>query len=165
MQEHSLPSIDNPEQYLVMPPLLGKRKFLEQLGTRFSIRPGRTKRRNLRFFDTFEWSLYESGLVLTKENNRVLVQEIHEIISSCSIAETKIDGELPRFWWDFPDSDPKVILGPKLKLRALIDAAEIVLRIRMIEIKNEDDKTVARLQSAQLSRIDQKINQSFLKFV
>ena len=76
-------------------------------------------RRTVRYFDTFDWRLYQKGLALIQAGNAVYLQRIS-------------DGEYPlrdqiemkqhiegRFWWMFPEGELRDTLRGALSVRAL----------------------------------------------
>lgn len=95
-------------------------------------------------YDTFDWRLYKS--------NRSLLSSYNTSITFKSLSSGEVLNEehipvknLPRFWWDFPDSELKLSLKNILDIRALMKIIDFEESSDIYNVLNEDAKTVARI--------------------
>jgi CHAD domain-containing protein len=95
-------------------------------------------------YDTFDWRLYKS--------NRLLLSSYDTSITLKSLSSGEVLNEehipvepLPRFWWDFPDLELKLVLKNILDIRALIKIIDFEESFDIYNALNEDAKTVARI--------------------
>jgi hypothetical protein len=94
--------------------------------------------------DSFDWRLFLKGWQLINYGRHL---EIVEQDSEMMVGNIVLQNDKPRkFWWDFPDTDFSRLLEPVLKMRALLPIAEIVKKTNQLNICNEDEKIVVRLQ-------------------
>ena len=116
-------------------------RFISQLTDQFRIKDAPSRSEKLRFYDTFDWRLFNNSLVLYQSENTFYLRKLahHEIIDHLELNAP------PSFAWNFPESSLKERLVPILKMRALMRLAEIHCRTRPYHILNRDEKTVVRL--------------------
>ncbi len=100
-----------------------------------------------RFYDTFDWRLFNRGLALRRSGDE------HALISlendDSSLLEL-VAGSQPRFAWDYPAGDMRSRLTPILAERALLPVAAVTVDLvsgRFLDVK---DKTVAHLSRMEL---------------
>ncbi|KAF5414700.1 MAG: hypothetical protein C5S49_06670 [Candidatus Methanogaster sp.] len=108
---------------------------------RFSHEPLTTVRE--RYFDSFDWLLYNENLVLLKQDDTYCLKDLKssKVIVECSWAHKGT----ARFWWDFPDCEIAALLKACLDVRALLPFLEIEKRCEKLHILNNDEKTVLRV--------------------
>lgn len=104
-------------------------------------------------YDTFDWRLYKSNLLLLASDNATIM--IKSLSSGEVLNEENVQAKtLPRFWWDFPDLEFKKILKNILDVRALIKIIEFEESIDIYNVLNEDAKTVARIGFHKMTGFD-----------
>ena len=92
------------------------------------------------FYDTFDWRLFNKGLVLFESENRLFLRKLFKkkIINSTDISSP------PVFLWDFPDCELKELLTPVIKVRALIKLVEVHSCLKVHHILNQNKRAVTR---------------------
>jgi CHAD domain-containing protein len=106
------------------------------------------------FFDTFDWRLYDAGLLLIKENNEFMLCSSQ---SEIPIEKVTITSQIQmQFWWDFPDGSFKDTLKKILDVRALMPLVEIEKKIVPFRILNDDEKTVLKVKLENIFLIQHK---------
>ncbi len=95
----------------------------------------------VRFYDTFDWRLFDKSLVLYTSGDKLCLRKLtnYEILHSVEITSP------PVFIWEFPDSELKKQLAPIIEVRALLKLVELRSRATPYRILNQDEKTVLRL--------------------
>ncbi len=94
-------------------------------------------------YDSFDWRLYQKGWQLIRRDH-------HYLINRCAdgqmVAEATVEAPKPRaFHWDFPASVFSRCLEPVLEMRALLPMAVVTQQSTLLNVRNADAKTVARL--------------------
>lgn len=136
------PMITRSETYVLSEP--HGRDVVEQLAPERLLPVSETVK-TVRYFDTFDWRLYQKGLALIQAGNAVYLQRIS-------------DGEYPlrdqiemkqhiegRFWWMFPEGELRDTLRSALSVRALLLRAQVRQKVCGFGVLNADEKTVVRL--------------------
>lgn len=136
------PMITRSEIYVLSEP--HGRDVVEQLAPE-RLLPVSDTVKTVRYFDTFDWRLYQKGLALIQAGNAVYLQRIS-------------DGEYPlrdqiemkqhiegRFWWMFPEGELRDTLRGALSVRALLLRAQVRQEVCGFGVLNADEKTVVRL--------------------
>lgn len=110
---------------------------LKKLG---SLKPSQATIRQFKLYDSFPNDLWFSKWNLSKEGNtwRLSDPEGDRI-------EGKAKTEEPRFWWDFCDGELKTPLQSHLGIRGLNYKMSLKRESRLINLKNQDQKTIVRL--------------------
>ena len=125
--------------------------IVSEVAKHFTIKKDRIIHHRQTFFDTFDWRLYGSGLLLTKEGNDYILRSLD---TDSLIERATINSKIqPKFWWDFPDSSLKEALKKQLDVRALIHLVEIENNIIPVRILNADEKTVLKIQLESIALI------------
>jgi CHAD domain-containing protein len=134
------------------------------LSDHYMIRKGPEHASVIKFYDTFDWRLFNKSLVLYESDNRLCLRKIaqYEILHSVEIQST------PVFIWEFPDSELRRHVTPIIEVRALLKLAELQARTAPYRILNRDEKTVLRFIHEEIrSRRDRsaasKINHLWLQ--
>jgi CHAD domain-containing protein len=98
----------------------------------------------LAYYDTFSSQLWSSGLIFYRMKNHAVLQQISDKNKISELATAQLSGETPRFYWEFPQN-LEVLLQPHIKLRALTEVFKLNRKDSNYELKNTDEKTVARM--------------------
>ena len=136
------PMITRSETYVLSEP--HGRDVVEQLAPE-RLLPVSEVEKTVRYFDTFDWRLYQKGLALIQAGNAVYLQRIsdgeyplHDQIEM----KQHIEG---RFWWMFPEGELRDTLRGALSVRALLLRAQVRQKVCGFGVLNADEKTVVRL--------------------
>ncbi len=136
------PMITRSETYVLSEP--HGRDVVEQLAPE-RLLPVSEIVKTVRYFDTFDWRLYQKGLALIQAGNAVYLQRIsdgeyplHDQIEM----KQHIEG---RFWWMFPEGELRDTLRGALSVRALLLRAQVKQKVCGFGVLNADEKTVVRL--------------------
>ena len=115
----------------------------------------------IRFFDTFDWRLFNKSLVLYGSGSKLFLRKLakHEILYSVKSSSR------PIFIWEFPYGELKKHLAPIIRMRALLKLAEVYSRSTPYRVLNRDEKTVARLVYEDLGRQVSKMHRRGVAFV
>ncbi len=93
--------------------------------------------------DSFDWRLLKKGWLLLKTQACYSIVDIH---SRQPIGRVSADSGKPlRFHWEFPESKVATHLGNILEMRALLPLGEVRKQWVDFDLRNSDDKIVARL--------------------
>ncbi len=137
-----------------IPDSINSQKIINDISKNFSIKNESPIQNRQVFFDTFDWRLYDAGLLLIKEKNDFLLCSLK---TDLPIEKVTIKSQIqPKFWWDFPDGSLKDTLKKSLDVRALIPQVEIENVILHIRILNEDEKTILKVQFENVHLIQKK---------
>lgn len=140
--------------YLKIPDSINIQKIILDISKNFSIKNESSIHRRQLFFDSFDWRLFDAGLLLIKEKNDLMLCSLKtELPTEKVTIRSQIQ---PKFWWDFPDGSLKDILKKSLDVRALIPLVEIENNIIPFRILNKDEKTVLRFQFEDIHLVQKK---------
>lgn len=117
--------------------------FAKETGLNVFLSANDPATKDLKFYDTFDWRLYKNSLTLIKDNNSLYLFNLKKGQKTISLPWNV--KQIPAFYDDFPDSEFKNKLSKYLGIRALIPLITISENINTYQIKNDDDKIVARL--------------------
>ncbi|QQD16953.1 CHAD domain-containing protein [Spongiibacter nanhainus] len=92
--------------------------------------------------DTFGWSIWHSGALLCRSSNKTLTLYSH----NGSVQAWTEAPRSARFWWQLPEGELRDTLKPVTELWSFNPVASFYQRRQTVNIRNEDGKTVARLQ-------------------
>ena len=112
------------------------------LGDTFDLKPGRTKKHNRCWYDTFDWRLFRNKRLLTREGNQWLLHDFQGNTLQTLASRRKSF----RFSWDFPDSPLADALSKFLDVRALKELGGEEVESSEVCILNRDKKIVAFLE-------------------
>ncbi|BBO93036.1 CHAD domain-containing protein [Desulfosarcina ovata] len=108
-------------------------------------------------WDTFDWRLYNNGWLLLKQARQYTLIDIN---TDLAIARIHVEGDKPRrFHWEFSASELTDRLKGILEMRALLPVLAIQAEYRHIAVRNNDEKTVVRLNVESLEVTDAAITQ------
>ncbi len=105
-----------------------------------------------RFYDTFDWRLFNRSLVLRQAGQKLTLEPISGGESLNDLAGTSS----PVFAWDLPKNSVRQRLEPIIKMRALLPMADLHIRSRTYRILNKEEKTVARLVTTEARTAGEK---------
>jgi len=94
------------------------------------------------YLDTFDWRIFNSGLVLKRHGTRYMLAPLSESMPGDEI--TGPDKERV-FWWDFPEGRVRDRLESILSVRALSSLFRVVGEKRSLHLYNQDAKTILRI--------------------
>jgi CHAD domain-containing protein len=115
----------------------------EGLQAAFHLAEERRRAFSLEVFDTFDWRLYARGQLLVREG---AVLKVLEAPSDREVIRAAISPrQRPRFWWDLPESPLRQVLREVLDVRALRLLARLRQGVRTLDLRNAEEKTVARV--------------------
>jgi len=137
-----------------LPAGYGLQQLISQLSDQYPIKKEPVKAKRIRFYDTFDWRLFNKSLVLYDESGKKLCLRRltkNEIIYSLQITS------IPVFLSEFPDSKLKEQLAPIIVMRALLKLAEVQSRSTIYSILNQDEKTVLRLAYEEIRSSPKKV--------
>lgn len=113
--------------------------LLSGLPARYSVQEGRLAVDTLCYLDTFDWRLYEKGLICWQQGNGV------HVLTDLS-GGGRVQGDGPVHKKPLPPDYGGGVLGEKLRsvagIRALLPHAEITRQTQSFQIINRDQKTV-----------------------
>ncbi len=136
------PMITRSETYVLSEP--HGRDVVEQLALE-RLLPVSEIVKTVRYFDTFDWRLYQKGLALIQAGNAVYLQRISDgeyPLQDQIEMKQHIEG---RFWWMFPEGELRDTLRSALSVRALLLRAQVRQKVCGFGVLNADEKTVVRL--------------------
>lgn len=144
----------NSLQY-ILPDSFDEAGFIEKLAESYPLQRERIAREQAVFYDTFDWRLYEKGLLLLQQDETLALAPLtdeHSPLCVCTVAKT------PLFAGDFPEGELKDRLAPIIEMRALLKLFEKRSRLLTLRVLDEAQKTVAYLilETALLSGAAQK---------
>ena len=128
------------------------RELISDLATHSLLIQERSETKNVAIYDTFDWRLFERSLVLFGAKSELI---LHRLSDYKIVRRTKVNS-LPRFAWDFPDSDLKTLLAPILEMRRLLKLTELRSLSTIYRILNKEQKTVVRLNYEEIRRHTQQ---------
>ncbi len=126
---------------LIPPENFSEESFLNDLNARFRLRQEAQISIEKTYFDTFDWRLYNEGLVLENIGKYYYLNALTDDTRIASIALE----QPPEFLWDLPDSSLKKTLDPIIEMRALLKLFALNIQSQSIRILNTEQKTVVRL--------------------
>ena len=107
------------------------------------------------YYDSFDWRLYQAGACLRREfekdRQHLIMSGLGDDSPKESVAFT---GDMPRFYWDFPESVLKENISDILDIRALLPLFELRGVSRSFRMLDDARKTVLRVQLKQGSTYD-----------
>ena len=121
------------------------RDVVEKLATERLLHVSEVEK-TVRYFDTFDWRLYQKGLALIQAGNAVYLQRIsngeYPMMRDQIEMKQNLEG---RFWWMFPEGELRDTLRNALSIRALLLRAQVKQKVCGFGVLNADEKTVVRL--------------------
>ncbi len=128
-----------------LPENLKVEKFIERLGKKVSLEIVTQQYCLKRFYDSFDWRLYNAGLLCELNQSKTDSQlSLRELSGGRVIATTQIE-EVPAFVNEVSDQTLKSKLAPLLEMRALLSLTSQPYRAYRINLLNKERKTTVRL--------------------
>lgn len=119
-------------------------KFESRLSRHFKIETVTGSEIPAKYFDSFDWRLYENGQTLQQKNDKFHLLSLNDgsIIHTVSLTQL----QAVRFWWDFPDGSLKNVLKSILDVRALLPALQVTSASQNLVLRNTDEKIVLQIE-------------------
>lgn len=128
------------------PPNLTTDKFIAQLSVKTALQQVSKQYALKTFYDSFDWRLYNQGLsgefTRSKSGSTFTLKQIEQDLA---LASTELK-EVPAFSQDFQDATLRNLMSPFLEMRALLPIITLDYDIYHLNVINDDEKTVLRLQ-------------------
>ncbi len=121
------------------------------LADRFAFKRETENKKVCRWYDTFDWRLFQSNHILTREGQDWILQDL----AGRRVDKLRGGRKIYRFSRDFPQSSLRDTLTPILSVRALIELGSADIYTQRLNILNGDKKTVAQVE---LKKITPKHN-------
>jgi len=138
----------------ILPDGYDQQHLINDLTGDYIIKEEQSMLKCIAFYDTFDWRLFNKGLVLFESGNKLYLRKLFKkkIINSTDITCP------PVFLWDFHDCELKELLAPVIKMRVLIKLVEVHSSLKIHNILDQDKKTVTRLiyEEIRLSQVKEK---------
>lgn len=131
---------------LVVPDGWGLDELRERLSGELRIADGPVTEISRGYWDSFDWLLYQAGAVLSDEDNgerRVLEWRQLDSTAECYRQRISEDPGMPS---DLPAGALRDALMPVLDMRTLLPLVRVHCQIHTLNLLNDDDKTVVRLE-------------------
>lgn len=120
---------------------------LTALSSRFQLDTEPRKSVRHRLFDSFDWRLFQAGMQLDEVQGREAHQLLLRSLDDDSPYETiRLEGEVPRFAWDYNAGLLRERIADPLQMRALLPVVEICSQVMGLNLLDREEKTVLRLQ-------------------
>ena len=115
-----------------------------QLSQYFTLVDEIETRTRFEVLDSFDWRLYRNGWELIHNGHH---WEIVDLDTEQMVGTIVLDNDRKKkFCWDFPVSDFSALLYPILEMRALLHVVTIARQTTRLNLCNNDEKIVARLE-------------------
>lgn len=128
--------------------------FFATVGEHFPLQRECSAREQAVFYDTFDWRLYQKGLLLFRWQDCLVLASLADQspLSECAVAD------MPVFAEDLPPGELRHRLAPIIEMRALLMLFEKRSHLRTWRVLDEAQKTLAYLilEKAQLSGAGKK---------
>jgi CHAD domain-containing protein len=124
-----------------LPDHYDQQRMITELDEQFPIKPEPPQAARLAFYDTFDWRLYNKGLVLFCSEHRLFLRPLSEV---AVLQQARITTP-PIFVGDFPDGAMQDKLSAIIEMRALLKLADVYCHTTTYRVLNPDEKTVVRL--------------------
>ncbi len=133
------------EQTWLLPHAIGATDLVERFYGPLRPALALDSRRRMTLYDTFVGQLWRQRMLLCKLDEIGALCQVERLSRDEAIAVCQLDGDVPKFWWEFPDGPLRESLCALIGVRALVPLAEVIVVTQRIDFRNEDDKTVARV--------------------
>jgi len=115
-----------------------------KLQSEYHLAFGRETRRSRQYLDTFDWSLYQKGVVFTVEQVGATLRLRWEDRDGSPVRSLTTQGAKPQWMSDLPAGPFREKIGALLDNRALLTQAVVDSTEKDVRILNKDKKTIAR---------------------
>jgi CHAD domain-containing protein len=135
----------------LLPHGMNQGRLARLLGGDEACQAGETDSFRLRFFDSFDWRLFNAGLVLLQlETPQGTMLRLKRASDDEPVDSVLFDAE-PGWPADLPAGGLRDRVGDALDMRVLLPMGEVAGLSTEMRLLNEDDKTVVRLQLLQMT--------------
>jgi CHAD domain-containing protein len=117
-------------------------RLLADMFEQFRARSAPPRRLRARYYDSFDWRLYNAGLVLLATEDGC---HLRRLDGETTVHDCPVEGE-PGFWADLPEGALRERLAKLLEERTLLRMGELDMRVKDMRLLNDDDKTVVRVR-------------------
>jgi CHAD domain-containing protein len=124
-----------------LPDRYDQQHMITNLNEQFPIKSEPPQATQLIFYDTFDWRLYNKGLVLYRSEHGLFLRHLSEV---AVLQQVRITTP-PIFAWDFPNGAMKDKLSPIIEMRALLKLVHVYRHTMTYRVLNQNEKIVARL--------------------
>lgn len=136
-------------QTYLLPDLSTGENLVQQLKDNFAVEKKENEHARETAFDTFDWRLFNEGLVLLGRGEEFFLQRLED---SSVLARARFAGNsVPQFWQDFPPGELRERLKKMIDVRALQPRVTLDRDSQPHECRNADRKTVLRLRVESLA--------------
>jgi CHAD domain-containing protein len=136
----------NRQRIFVVPKNLSDDELLQPLRKEHLLSSASAIESRYVFHDSFDRRLYKSGTLLQENHDHRGKRLEWRQLKNGDLLETLVlEGDAPRFVWDFPNGGLGGRLQPVLAMRALLPFLEVIDKGHLYNLLNEDEKTVVRL--------------------
>lgn len=131
-------------QAFYIPPAMTDAQLWTLLDDHYSVETEAAGAHEVTAYDTFDWDLWFSDLMLMRQENRLYLFELSSDSSALALTSS-VEGALPDFADGLPDSALKTKLVGRCGLRALKCRATLTWDEKPAVVRNADGKIVVRL--------------------
>ncbi|MGQ4807261.1 hypothetical protein NKDENANG_00605 [Candidatus Entotheonellaceae bacterium PAL068K] len=130
-----------PKVYFALPDQFEFSTFVARLTREYELQPDPPVQTHHVYYDTFDWRLYQASLILSKLEDSLLLQSLHDHTLLACVSMTAA----PVFLDDFPHGTLRDRIAPVIDIRALLEICAVQVCSTGIRILNRDSKTVVQL--------------------
>ena len=125
------------------------KKLLAEMSKTVTVQLSPARTLPVRFYDTFDWRVYNEGFMLLREGNQFILTSRRDASNVVSMEQAGEAG----FWWDFAQGPFQDRMKKILEERAVLSFGDVKLRVRTMCVLNADEKTVvrARIEEGKIS--------------
>ena len=127
----------------ILPDSVKKTELEKKISSFFQLSNPQTSVKNLLYFDTFDWRLFNKGLLVVKEGDHCSLVEL-DTENLLATIDIKLKTR-PVFWWDIPESIFRDKIKPIIDIRALMPILSLNKNIKSFGVLNKDEKTIAKI--------------------
>lgn len=141
-----------------LPDNLSSKKFLAKLSKQFSIQSISQQYSIKSYFDSFDWRLYRADILCELNQSQQTSQlRLIDHNSGRIIASEEIH-EVPSFYAQFSPGEIRTRLTPILEMRALLPLSQLPHELTRINVLNNDEKIILRIEIEEYEAISNHIN-------
>lgn len=138
--------MSNHSRELIVPDDLSLEQLRDQLAQQLKLANGANKQCSRGYWDSYDWRVYAVGGVLADEHNDSShILSWYDLTTGDERFRQQLEGA-PGFADGLADGALKEALLPLLEMRTLLPLVRIDSQVSTLNLLNEDDKTVVRLQ-------------------
>ncbi len=146
-----------------LPSNLSVKKFISKLNKQLELQIVSQQYTIKTFYDSFDWRLFSADMVCEFNHSQVISRlELTHHKQGHMIASLDIE-HVPAFSKIFPDGAFKQHIEPQLDMRALLPLCHLPYETYLINILNNDQKTILRLQIDEYEFLNNRVQLKPLK--